>query len=353
MGSINDFCCLLLTAYSYCSHRDSSGIPPKGDPAPPAKAEADSRKHLQDRRPQPLPGRHRASRRPHDSDVDRLHPFLGRAGASGSGLDGRREVFAGRKILDVGCAYGGFLVAAKEAGARRVVGVDIDRKLLDLAQLQLDDHHMSGELAIEDITSEGVSDRWGTFDIVLCNDVIEHVTDPLRCAENLASVMKKGGKVFLEIPNGSSVDFMRKDGHYGLFGLTLLGRSEAERWWRLNYHDDYGVEHYAPLSYYLGIFSVAGVSLRLLTTVENHDKRMSEISETFDRLEEELASLERAEAPELVEAIRRRGGEEITRFRQLRTRLEGSAIAAERAILADEIFSTYGMTFWTLEGTKL
>ena len=266
---------------------------------------------------------------------------------------GGAEVFAGRKILDVGCAYGGFLVAAKEAGARRVVGVDIDRKLLDLAQLQLDDHHMSGELAIEDITSEGVSDRWGTFDIVLCNDVIEHVTDPLRCAENLASVMKRGGKVFLEIPNGSSVDFMRKDGHYGLFGLTLLGRSEAERWWRLNYHDDYGVEHYAPLSYYLGIFSVAGVSLRLLTTVENHDKRMSEISETFDRLEEELASLERAEAPELVEAIRRRGGEEITRFRQLRTRLEGSAIAAERAILADEIFSTYGMTFWTLEGTKL
>jgi 2-polyprenyl-3-methyl-5-hydroxy-6-metoxy-1,4-benzoquinol methylase len=261
--------------------------------------------------------------------------------------------FAGRKVLDVGCAYGGFLVAAREAGARRVVGVDLDSKLIDLARLQLADHHVSGELAIEDITSDGVADRWGKFDIVLCNDVIEHVVDPLRCARNLASVMRKGARVFLEIPNGSAVDFMRRDGHYGLFGLTLLGRSEAERWWRLHFHDVYGVEHYAPLSYYLGIFSTAGISLRLLTSVENPEKRMTEIGEAFDRLEEELNSLEKDEAPELVESIRRRGSEEIGRFRQLRSRMESSDVAAERSILVDEILSTYGMTFWTLEGTKL
>jgi 2-polyprenyl-3-methyl-5-hydroxy-6-metoxy-1,4-benzoquinol methylase len=262
-------------------------------------------------------------------------------------------VFAGRKVLDVGCAYGGFLVAAKEAGAGRVVGVDIDSKLIDLARLQLDDHHVSGELAVEDITSEGVADRWGRFDIVLCNDVIEHVVDPRRCAQNLATVMKQGGKVFLEIPNGNAVDFMRRDGHYGLFGLTLLGRSEAERWWRLHFHDVYGVEHYAPLSYYLGIFSSAGIALRLLTVVEDPEKRVAEVGEAFDHLEEVLTSLEKAEAPELAETIRNRGREEIRRFRHLRTRLDASEIAAERAILAEEILSTYGMTFWTLEGTKL
>ncbi|MGH8927820.1 MAG: class I SAM-dependent methyltransferase, partial [Acidimicrobiia bacterium] len=153
--------------------------------------------------------------------------------------------FAGRDVLDVGCAYGGFLVAAIEAGARRVVGVDINPQLIELARLQLDDHHVSGELAIEDVTTKGVADRWGRFDIVLCNDVIEHVTSPQRCAQNLASLLKPRGKVFLEIPNGSALEFMRRDGHYGLFGLTLLGREQAERWWRLKYHDVYGVEHYA------------------------------------------------------------------------------------------------------------
>ena len=266
---------------------------------------------------------------------------------------GGMEAFAGRQVLDVGCAYGGFLVAAKEAGAGRVVGVDINSKLIDLARLQLDDHHVSGELAIEDITSDGVADRWGRFDIVLCNDVIEHVVDPLRCARNLASVMKRGGKVFLEIPNGSAVDFMRKDGHYGLFGLTLLRRAEAERWWRLHYHDIYGVEHYAPLSYYLGIFSASGISLRLLTRIDDPDKMLGEIGESFDRLEEELASLKRDDAPELAEAIRQRGGEETVRFRQLRARVESSDVPAERSILTNEILTTYGMTFWTLEGTRL
>ena len=266
---------------------------------------------------------------------------------------GGADSFAGRKVLDVGCAYGGFLVAAREAGAGRVVGVDIDSRLIDLARLQLDDHHETGELAIEDIMSDGLADRWGTFDIVLCNDVIEHVVDPGRCAHNLASLLKRSGKVFLEIPNGRAVDFMRRDGHYGLFGLTLLGRSEAERWWRLHFQDVYGVEHYAPLSYYLGIFSMSGISLRLLTKVDERDKRLAEIGEAFDRLEEELGSLEKAEAPDLARSIRLHGGEEIGRFRQLRARLESSDIAAERAILADEIISTYGMTFWTLEGTRL
>jgi hypothetical protein len=80
---------------------------------------------------------------------------------------------------------------------------------------------------------------------------------------------------------------------------------------------------------------------------------MAEIAEAFDRLEDELALLDKPEAVDLVESIRLRGSEEIGRFRQLRARLESSDVAAERSILVDEILSTYGMTFWTLEGTKL
>lgn len=261
--------------------------------------------------------------------------------------------FRGKSVLDVGCAYGGFLVAARNAGAFRVVGIDIDPKLLDLARLQLADHHVRAEIAQADITNDGVEDRFGRFDVVLCNDVIEHVVDPARCAANLASVLKRGGKVFLEIPNGSAVDFMHRDGHYGLFGITLLGREKAELWWRLHFSDRYGVEHYAPLSYYLGIFSTAGISLRLLSTVSDPERRLVEIGESFDLLERELESFDRQEEPALAGAIRKRGSEEIGRFRQLRSRFDESTIAAERAILLNEILTTYGMTFWTLEGTKL
>lgn len=266
---------------------------------------------------------------------------------------GGPSAFRSRSVLDVGCAYGGFLIAAREAGAARVVGIDIDPKLLDLARLQLADYQVQAEIAQADITTDGVGERFGEFDVVLCNDVIEHVTDPARCASNLASVLKRGGKVFLEIPNGSAVDFMLRDGHYGLFGITLLGRERAELWWRLHFNDRYGVEHYAPLSYYLGIFSAAGVSLRLLSSAKDPDQKLREIGESFDRLEQELSSFDKPEAPTLARAIRQRGSEEIGRFRQLRSRFEESTVAAERAIQADEIITTYGMTFWTLEGTRL
>jgi SAM-dependent methyltransferase len=266
---------------------------------------------------------------------------------------GGSAAFAGRSVLDVGCAYGGFLVAAAEAGAKRVVGIDIDQGLLDLARLQLADHHTRAEVRQLDITSDGAADALGQFDIVLCNDVIEHVADPARCAANLAAVLRPGGRVFLEIPNGSAADFMHRDGHYGLFGITLLGREPAERWWRLHFNDRYGVEHYAPLSYYLQIFSAVGISLRQLSRVANLEDRVEEVADSFDRLEMALAGLERPETPDLVEAIRLRGAEEINRFRQLRHRYQQSQIPAERAILAEEIVTTYGTTFWTLEGFKL
>jgi SAM-dependent methyltransferase len=266
---------------------------------------------------------------------------------------GGPSVFSGRRVLDVGCAYGGFLVAAAEAGAAQVVGIDINPELLDLARLQLADHHINAELARDDVTSDGVAERRGTFDIVLCNDVIEHVVDPARCAANLSRLLRRGGKVFLEIPNGTAVDFMIRDGHYGLFGLTLLGRDQAEKWWRLHYHDIYGVEHYASLAYYLRIFSRVGISLRLLSNVDDAESRLRELTDTFDRLEHELADLERPDAPELVAAIRKRGREEIERFRQLGSRMEDSTVPAERNILMEDLLTTYGLTFWTLEGVKV
>jgi 2-polyprenyl-3-methyl-5-hydroxy-6-metoxy-1,4-benzoquinol methylase len=266
---------------------------------------------------------------------------------------GGRSSFARRQVLDVGCAYGGFLVAAAEAGAARVVGIDINPELLALAKLQLQDHAVDGQVAVDDVVSDGLATRWGKFDVVLCNDVIEHVTEPSRCAANLASILRPGGKLFLEIPNGLAIDFIRKDGHYGLFGITLLGRNAAEQWWGRFFGDTYGVEHYASLAYYLQIFSEAGIALRLLSEVEDREARMAEIEEAFNALEAELADLDGPETPDLVDTIRLRGTDEITHYRQLRSRYLESTVTAERDIILRDIVTTYGLTFWTLEGTRL
>lgn len=264
---------------------------------------------------------------------------------------GGPAAFRGKHVLDVGCAYGGFLVAAKEAGARSVTGIDINADLLALARLQLDDHNVQGTLELRDITMS-VADL-GHFDIVLCNDVIEHVTEPVAAATNLASLLDPGGSVFLQIPNAWAVDFMHRDGHYGLFGITLLGRAHAERLWAHSYSDTYGVEHYAPLIYYLDILSRAGFAVRLINPLpDDLDGAVVELAVKFDDLEQRLAALE-LEDEELAAELRRRGVHEIERFRHLAQIYASSDVAAERDVMARVLWTTYILSFWDLVGTKV
>ena len=264
---------------------------------------------------------------------------------------GGATAFRGKDVLDVGCAYGGFLVAAREAGAVSVTGIDVNDDLLALAQLQLADHSVHGKLEHRDITAP-VEDL-GHFDIILCNDVLEHVTEPVTAAANLASLLDSGGSAFFQIPNGRSIDFILRDGHYGLFGITLLGRAQAERLWARSYSDTYGVEHYAPLAYYLDIFSRAGLAVRLINPLpDDLDDAVVGLSAKFDELEEQLSGLA-LEDEELRDELRRRGAHEIGRFRYLAEIHASSEVAAERDLVARDLWDTYGLTFWELVGTKV
>ena len=204
---------------------------------------------------------------------------------------GGPKAFRGRRVLDVGCAYGGFLVAAGHAGARELVGVDIDQKLLDLAGLLLSDHQATAELTIADITDPEMPERLGSFDIVFCNDVLEHVVELDEAARNLARLVKPGGRLFLEIPNGLAIRYLDSDGHYKLPGITLLDHTDAERWFRSFYEDKYPYRtfFYAPLDYYVALFSRQRMALRLLNAPSPDSKAVSDLAEnwaaTFRRLQ--------------------------------------------------------------------
>lgn len=49
------------------------------------------------------------------------------------------------------------------------------------------------------------NDTYGAFDFVLCNQVLEHVFDPLRAMRNLARITKPGGAVYVSIPTINKV----------------------------------------------------------------------------------------------------------------------------------------------------
>ncbi len=261
----------------------------------------------------------------------------------------------GKKVLDVGCAYGGFLIAAQEAGASNVVGIDISTDLLELAGMQLSDHHCSGSLFHGDILDSNLVDELGTFDVIFCNDVIEHVKDPNLCFRHLAKLLNPSGVLFMEIPNATSLDFMLSDGHYGIFGLTLLDRFKAERLWQGTYQNDiYGVEFYAPLGFYVAQLSSVNMAAHLINRIDS--RQLDELLPDFDKkiteLEEKLGNFSDPDAAISAE-VTSRGLFEVNRYRQMRRSYENTSIQAEKEILGTELYFNYGLTFWTLIGRAM
>lgn len=265
--------------------------------------------------------------------------------------------FRGKRVLDVGAAYGGFLVAAAHAGANELVGIDVDPKLLDLARLLLTDHQVQARLEVANITDATLPDRLGTFDIVFCNDVLEHVQDLDATARHLARLLKPKGRLFLEIPNGMAIRYLDSDGHYKLPGITLLDHAEAEQWFRAFYVDQYpyNTYFYAPVDYYLALFSRNLIPLRLLNTPPGDQESIKVLATQWNETHRRLSQLsdEFPDKPqELIVEIGQRADEVGIRFRRLLATATASSISEEKSLAATVLQTTFGLESFLLEGHK-
>ncbi len=100
------------------------------------------------------------------------------------------------RLLEVGCADGLFLCAARERGWR-VSGVDVLPAIAQMAREErgLDVH--TGELF-----DAGFPD--GEFDVVYMNEVIEHIVEPLELLKEIHRVLRPGGLALLRTGNARS-----------------------------------------------------------------------------------------------------------------------------------------------------
>ena len=224
---------------------------------------------------------------------------------------------AGKRTLDVGCACGGFLVALAECGAEPT-GFDIDEALLALAEHNFRDVGRRYPVHRADVTNPAdIAAFHDTFDVISCNDVIEHVRDPAVTIAHIASMLRRSGVAYFEIPNRDAVSAVMADGHYQLFGITQLDRETAQRYYGAHAPGvPYGVEHYLRLDEYRKLFDAAGLSMELVPDpAAGHapDAIRSALDELREALPERLAQVplvvrdevERAVLQYLDEAARR------------------------------------------------
>lgn len=120
---------------------------------------------------------------------------------SGAGYAGRSKLEAlfgpgiwgevrDRKVLDFGCGGGLESVELAQRGARRVVGLDIRRKVLDYATRMASESGVSDRCSFTTQTDE-------KFDAVFSIDGFEHYDDPALVLRLLWGLLRSGGKVFI------------------------------------------------------------------------------------------------------------------------------------------------------------
>ncbi len=96
----------------------------------------------------------------------------------------------GARMLDVGCGIGTYVRKLGELSPR-VYGIDVDAARV----------RESEESSLSTATSERLPFATGSFDMVLLNEVIEHVEDDAATLREACRVSRPGGHVVVYAPN--------------------------------------------------------------------------------------------------------------------------------------------------------
>lgn len=112
----------------------------------------------------------------------------------------------GKRVLDVGCG-GGILSESMAGLGAQVKGIDLSSQALGVADL----HSLESGITVEyeEIAAEALAAREpGTFDVVTCMEMLEHVPDPAAIVKACAMLVKPGGWVFFSTLNRSIKSYL-------------------------------------------------------------------------------------------------------------------------------------------------
>lgn len=121
-----------------------------------------------------------------------------------------------QRLLDVGCAYG----YGTRAFAERVPechGIDPNPELIEVARARYPQLHFDcARIEESDLPAE-------SFDVVVANEVLEHVDEELRALDEMHRLLRRGGTLILTVPHAGLLEPLDPDN----LRLALKGRLPA------------------------------------------------------------------------------------------------------------------------------
>lgn len=167
-------------------------------------------------------------------------------------------------ILDCGCGMGDFCVYLKDLGYKNVLGTDPSSRSIDNAK----------EKGVECIVADAFSKNQSfseKFDLIIFSHVVEHILDSDIAIENIKTMLKPGGVIYMEVPDAKKYCDVKCTPYFfftyehlthytmnsfenmaGAFGLELLN---SEVYLKCeSYYVAYGIfkkgGQYKPVKYY-------------------------------------------------------------------------------------------------------
>lgn len=135
------------------------------------------------------------------ADYARIYAAV-HAGGGGSSPRARFDALAGRvrqnesggRFLDFGCGSGAFLDAMPGYD-----GVGFEVAPADLAR---NGRMVAGDIVSDNLSSVGLDPA--SFDFIVAWDVLEHLAEPVRQMQRLMTLLKRGGRIYLTLPDSAS-----------------------------------------------------------------------------------------------------------------------------------------------------
>jgi 2-polyprenyl-6-hydroxyphenyl methylase/3-demethylubiquinone-9 3-methyltransferase len=112
-----------------------------------------------------------------------------------------------KRVLDVGCG-GGILADSMARQGAEVLGIDLATKALRVAQLHALEAETPNVQYREASAEEVAAEQPGSFDVVTCMEMLEHVPDPASVVRSCATLAKPGGWVFFSTINRNAKAFL-------------------------------------------------------------------------------------------------------------------------------------------------
>lgn len=111
-----------------------------------------------------------------------------------------KEMFSGKKVLDIGCGEAGKSLYYLSRGAESVIGIDAVGAYKEKAEALSEKLGFKNGFSFVTGNASSLPFPDGSFDTVIMDDFFEHASEPEKAVREALRVLCEGGRLFIDFP---------------------------------------------------------------------------------------------------------------------------------------------------------